>query len=121
MKKLNKGDRIILTKTVHPLKLPLTGVVKEVSKDDAYFPYMVELDDMPHGYLSNRFWLSSGDEWEVEGNEATQLALDFLELMDSINEVDSDLYCACLNPAVKLNEANFETFKVCTVCKKEVV
>lgn len=121
MKKLNKGDRVILTKTVHPIKLPISGVIKDVSAHDAYFPYLVELDEMPNGYLSNRFWLSIDDEWEVEGDKFTQLELDFLDLMDNINEVDSEIYCGCKNPVIKLNEANFNTFKVCTICKKEAV
>lgn len=67
-------------------------------------------------YLKQHFDEEMEDDWD-------QLYMDFLECMDN-NEItetkaDSDIYCNCSNPDIKLNEANFITFKYCKKCKKE--
>lgn len=126
MKKLKINDRVRINKTVHPFKLPAYGTVIRAEEDDPYFPYQVELDETPNGYLSNKFWLGSDDDWEVVGStgakfEPSQLELDFSALLDEeVNPVNS-VYCNCSSPVVKWNTANFVDFKVCTKCKKECV
>lgn len=112
-----------VTNTVHPFKLPCTGTVIRAEENDPYFPYQIELDDVPNGYLSNKFWLSSDDEWEVIGCtgvrfEPTQLELDFAALLGD-DDMVSEIYCNCINPVLKWNTANFVDFQVCTKCKKE--
>ena len=118
---LKEGDRIRLIKTTHPIKLPAYGTIDMVHENDPYFPYRVDLDSTPNGYLSNKFWVSSDDEWEIVGSSgATQLELDFDALLgEESPHIDNSLYCDCFTPNLKKNIACGNTFSICVTCKKE--